>query len=574
MKPRSSARPSARPSDPESSPLSAQSSAPLFANLAALLAALAATGALACIVQTQINLAQLLELGAQVSPATRVWMTLEDLARFGPVMLAIAAAAMLPALLTAQRAAQRWLPTARLAVRAGLYAAGSVAALWTAFWLMRSVIPMPAIAATRELSGHVLLSLSGVGGGVIYALLTSPRLGTKPAADLRARRRNILAGATFVLVPLMIFLAMAPRGDEQPAPVDPASYRVQTVATGLNRPWAVAFLPDGRALVTEMGGRLLTIAPGGARSEIALAGLPPIFHQGGVAGLMDVALDPDFASNGRLYLTMGYGDAGANGVRLVRAKLTGERIEDVRVLFSSTLKPSAGNNGGRLAFLGDGTLVLTLGDGSARREEAQNLSNHLGSLVRLDRDGRPPVDNPFLQQAGAAPEIYSFGHRNVQGIAKDPVTGDLLITEHGPRGGDEINRVVAGGNYGWPLVTGGIDYPFARVSPFTRLDGYLDPILQWTPSIAPSGLAVYDAALFPEWRGDLFVPALRERAVRRVIRSKQGRIVGQQLLLADLNERMRDVRVAPDGAIYVLTDGLDAKLLRLVPPAPAPVVGG
>jgi glucose/arabinose dehydrogenase len=431
---------------------------------------------------------------------------------------------------------------------------------------MRSVIPIPAIAATRELNGHLLLSLTGVIGGVMYAMLSSPQTRTKPKADLRTRRRNILAGTMFVLVPLMLFLAVVPRGGDSPGPVDPASYRVLTVATGLNRPWSVAFLPDGRTLVTEMGGRLLTIAAGGGQSEISLAGLPPIFHRGGVAGLMDVALDPEFAHNGLLYLTMGYGDAGANGVRVVRAKLVGERIEDVRVRFSSTLKASTGNNGGRMAFLGDGTLVLTLGDGGARREEAQNLSNHLGSVVRLDRDGKPPADNPFVQQPGAAPEIYSFGHRNVQGIANDPVTGDLLITEHGPRGGNEINRIVAGGNYGWPLVTGGIDYPFARVSPFTRLDGYLDPILQWTPSIAPSGLAIYDGALFPAWRGDLFVPALKERAVRRVLR-KQGRIIGQQLLLADRNERMRDVRVAPDGSIYVLTDGLEAQLLRLLPPS-------
>ena len=543
------------------------------APLTALLTTLAATGAIACVVQTQINLAQLIELGAQVSPATRAWATLEDLARFGPVMLAIAAAAMVPALMTAQRAAQRWLPTAGVAGRACIYAASSGTALWTAFWLMRAVIPMPAIAATRELSGHVLLSLTGILGGVIYALLTSPQQRANPGADGRTRRRNLLVGTTFVLAPVLIFFAVAPRSGDRPVPVDPASYRVQTVATGLNRPWSVAFLPDGRRLVTEMGGRLLAIAPGGAQSEISLAGLPPIFRQGGVAGLMDVALDPEFDRNGLLYLTMGYGDPGANGVRLVRAKLAGERIEDVRVLFSSTPKPSAGNNGGRMAFLGDGTMVLTLGDGSARREEAQNLSNHLGTLVRLDRDGKPPVDNPFLQQPGAAPEIYSVGHRNVQGIAKAPVTGDLLITEHGPRGGDEINRIVAGGNYGWPLVTGGIDYPFARVSPFTRLDGYLDPILQWTPSIAPSGLAVYGGALFPAWQGDLLVPALRERAVRRVIR-KQGRIVGQQLLLADMNERMRDVRVAPDGSIYVLTDGLDAKLLRLLPPPAPPLPGG
>ena len=282
---------------------------------------------------------------------------------------------------------------------------------------------------------------------------------------------------------------------------------------------------------------------------------------------MDVALDPEFAGNGWLYLTMGYGEPGANGTRLVRARLAGEKVEDVRVLFSSTPKPRAGNNGGRIAFLADKTLVLTLGDGNWRREEAQNPANHLGTLVRLDREGRAPADNPFGRQRGAAPEVYSLGHRNVQGIAVDPATGELLATEHGARGGDEINRIVAGANYGWPLITGGIDYPFARVTPFRRLAAYSEPLLEWTPSIAPSGLAVYDGALFPAWRGDLLVPALKERSIRRVIRDGR-RIVGQQTLLADMNQRMRDVKVGPDGAIYVLTDGVDAQLLRLSPPLP------
>jgi len=193
-----------------------------------------------------------------------------------------------------------------------------------------------------------------------------------------------------------------------------------------------------------------------------------------------------------------------------------------------------------------------------------SLANHLGKEIRLDRGGQVPDDNPFLRHPGAAPEIYSLGHRNAQGIAVDPATGELLITEHGPRGGDEINIVEAGRNYGWPWVTGGIDYSFARVTPFRRLDGYTSPVLEWTPSIAPAGLAIYDGERFPDWQGDLLVPALKERAVRRVLR-KAGQMVGQELLLADLGERMRDVKVAPNGAIYILTDGTDAKLLRLVP---------
>lgn len=529
--------------------------------IAAFLAAAVAAGALASIVQTQIILGQLVEFGAPVTASLRAWTTLEDLARFGPVMVGIAIAALLPAVLVGHLVMRAVPP----AWRAAVFAAASVGGLWVAFWLMRSVIPMPAIPGTRGPLGHVLMSLTGIVGGLLYARLTSPAH-REQQAEARLSWRYAMTAAALVIVPAVSFFAMAPGAGDKPDAVDPASYTVQTVSTGLNRPWSVAFLPDGRTLVTEMGGRLLAIAADGASSEIALDGLPPIFQQGGVIGLMEVALDPQFEQNGWLYLTMGYGEAGANGTRLVRAKLAGDRIEDVRVLFSSTLKQRAGNNGGRIAFLDDGTLVLSLGDGSARREEAQNPANHLGTVVRLDREGKPPADNPFMQRPGTAPEIYSLGHRNAQGIAVDPTTGDLLVTEHGARGGDEINRIVPGGNYGWPVVTGGIDYPFARVTPFHRLEGYQDAVLEWTPSIAPAGLAVYDGALFPEWRGDLLVPALKERAVRRVLRDGR-RIVGQQLLLADLNERMRDVKVAPDGSIYVLTDGIDAKLLRLTPPS-------
>ncbi|MFT3760992.1 PQQ-dependent sugar dehydrogenase [Thauera sp.] len=530
--------------------------------IAAFLAAAVATGAVASIVQTQINLGQLVRIGAPVTASVRAWATLEDLARFGPVMAGIAIVALLLAVLAGHLVLRFTSPAWRKLV----FVVAAVVGLWFVFWLMRSVIPMPALPGTRTALGHALMSLTGIVGGLLYAILTSPNRLTPGVGNRAARWRHAGAVLALLAVPAMLFFAMAPGAGTKPEAVDPASYEIQTVSTGLNRPWSAAFLPDGRVLVTEMGGRLLAIAADGSSSEIALDGLPPIFQQGGVIGLMEVALDPQFDQNGWLYLTMGYGEAGANGTRLVRARLAGSRIEDVRVLFSSTLKPRAGNNGGRIAFLGDGTLVLSLGDGSARREEAQNPANHLGTVVRLDREGRPPADNPFVQQPGVAPEIYSLGHRNAQGIAVDPTTGDLLLTEHGARGGDEVNRIVSGGNYGWPIVTAGIDYPFARVTPFQRLEGYREAELEWTPSIAPAGLAVYDGPLFPEWRGDLLVPALKERAVRRVLRDGR-KIVGQQLLLADLNERMRDVKVAPDGSIYVLTDGVDAKLLRLAPPA-------
>jgi len=525
-------------------------------HLSAFVAAAVVTGAIAAMVQTQINLAELAGLGAPVTASVRGLTTLEDLARFGLVMVGIALSALAPALFAGQRLA-RALPAAW---RAAVLAGASVVGLWVAFWLMRSVIPMPAIPGTRFALGHALMALTGIAGGLVYACLSAPARQSKQGEPWR----HAAVAAALLLVPALLFFSMAPAADDKPAHVDPGTYRVQTVATGLNRPWSIAFLPDGRALVTEMGGRLRAIAANGASSEIALEGLPPLFREGSVAGLMEVALDPEFARNGWIYLTLAHGNAGANGTRLVRARLVGDRIEQVRVLFSSTPKPRAGNNGGRMAFLGDGTLVLSVGDGSARREEAQNPANHLGKVIRLDREGRVPADNPFVRQPGAAPEIYSLGHRNAQGMAVDPATGALLMSEHGARGGDEINRVTAGGNYGWPVVTAGIDYPFARVTPFRRLEGYQDALLEWTPSIAPAGLAVYDGALFPGWRGDLLVPALKERALRRVLRDGE-RIVGQQLLLTELNERLRDVKVAPDGAIHVLTDGLDAKLLRITP---------
>ena len=522
---------------------------------AALLAAAVATGIVASLVQTQVNLGELTALGAVIPPSLRAWTTLQDLAGFGPVMIGISFAALLPAMLAAHAIGR----AAGLARRAPLFVVAAVAGMWAAFWLMLNVIPMPAIAATRGGLEHALMALSGIAGGLVYARMTSP------ARQAAAPRRQVLAAVLMALVPAALFLVTAPGAADRFDAVDPATYRVETVAKGLDRPWSLAFLPDGRLLVTEMAGRLLVIGKDGAKKPIATGGLPPVFQRGGTIGLMDVALDPAFARNGLLYLTMSHGEEGANGTRLVRARLADDRLEDVRTLFSSTPKPRAGNNGGRIAFLLDQTLVLTVGDGNWRREEAQNVANHLGTVVRLDRDGRAPPDNPFLGRPGAAPEVYSLGHRNPQGIAVDPATGELLLTEHGARGGDEINRIVAGKNYGWPLVTAGIDYPFGQVTPFSRLAGFEAPLLEWTPSIAPGGLAVYRGDRFPAWRGDLLVPALRGRALHRVVRDG-GRIVGQQTLLTELNQRMRDVKVGPDGAIYVLTDGVGASLLRLTHP--------
>ena len=243
----------------------------------------------------------------------------------------------------------------------------------------------------------------------------------------------------------------------------------------------------------------------------------------------------------------------------------GDELLDVEVLFTAQpLKRGAAHYGGRIAFLADKTLVLTLGDGFDWREEAQNRANHLGKIVRLNRDGSVPPDNPLVGQADAAAEIYSLGHRNVQGIFFDAEHGRLYSHEHGPRGGDELNLIQPGQNYGWPLATFGIDYSGARISPYTELPGLVAPLLHWTPSLAPSSLTLYRGALFPEWQGDLFVSTLAERSVRR-IRVRDGMLAGEEVLFEELGERIRDVRSGPDGALYLLTDSAEGRLLRVVP---------
>ncbi|KAB7629783.1 PQQ-dependent sugar dehydrogenase [Stenotrophomonas rhizophila] len=513
------------------------------------LAASLATAAVASLMQTQINLHALTQLGLEVSWQARAAVTVEDLARFGPVMVGFSLAGGVLALgLQAglRRLGLSALPCALLA---------SLVGLAIVLALLRSVIPMPAIAAIREMPGLAVLSLCGLVGGYVSHTLTAravrgPRL---------HRGLAYLLSACLVLLPLASFLLMHPK-PERSQPPAASGYQATIVADGLQWPWSLAELPDGRLLVTEMAGQLKVIDRAGDRVGVNLSKIPAGYQQERVIGLMDIALSPDFEKDHRIYLTQGYRDPRGVGVRLIRSALNfagGEwSIDQVEILFESTPKPSDGNNGGRLAFLDTHTLLMTVGDGSARREEAQNQSNSLGKVMRISL---APSAN------GAA--IYTSGHRNPQGIVRDPFTGAVYVSEHGPRGGDELNRLRPGGNYGWPLVSHGIDYPFARVSPFTHHQGFEDPEVIWSPSIAPSGLAVYQGALFQGWQGDFLVPALRERSVRRLVRDGD-RVVRQELLLGELGERIRDVKVAGDGSIYALTDGVDGKLLRMVPRDP------
>jgi len=352
--------------------------------------------------------------------------------------------------------------------------------------------------------------------------------------------------------------------------VNPATaqreYQIETLTEGLQYPWALAFLPDGRMLVTERVGRLRMIEADGELRDEPIDGVP-MGYQDTQAGLMHVTLDPDFGTSSWVYLTLAYGKDSANNTRLIRGRLVEDRLEEVETLFDAHPAKTGGSHyGGRIAFLPDKTLILTLGDGFDYREEAQNLDNHLGTLVRLTREGKAPEDNPFHGRTGMANEVYSYGHRNVQGIAYDRKNDRLLINEHGPKGGDEINLIEAGSNYGWPLATFGLDYTGAQVSPFESQPETVAPLLHWTPSIAPSALAVYDGALFPAWQGDLLNAALASKEVRRV-RFVEGQPAEQETLFAELDERIRDVQVGPDGAIYLLTDGPEGRLLKVTPTA-------
>lgn len=334
-------------------------------------------------------------------------------------------------------------------------------------------------------------------------------------------------------------------------------FRVETVANGLDYPWSIAFLPDGDLLVTELGGQLRRVSDGIAGSP--LAGVPPVYRKG-QGGLFDIVLDPDFARSGQIFLSYAEGPPDSNALAVLRARLTPDSLADVQVIYRAAPRKSTPvHYGGRMAFLPDQTLLVTVGDGFDYREAAQDQHSDLGKTLRMTTDGRPPPNPPFPDR----PHVFSYGHRNAQGllVAAD---GTLYLHEHGPRGGDEINILAPGQNYGWPAVSHGVDYSGARISPFTHWQGMVAPLLVWTPSIAPSGFALYTGDLFPHWQGDLFVGALAARELRRVD-LENGQVAGQESLLGDLGARIRDVRNGPDGALYVVTDGAEGRILKLVP---------
>ena len=336
---------------------------------------------------------------------------------------------------------------------------------------------------------------------------------------------------------------------------------VATIAEGLEHPWGMTFLPDGRILVTERPGRLRIVSADGAMSA-PVAGVPEVFAKG-QGGLLDVALDPDFATAPWVYLSYSEPGEGGGGTSVARGRFQDDALVDVEVIFRQSPKLESGQHfGSRLVFDRANRLYVTTGD-RGTQPNVQPLDLGQGKIFRIERDGSIPADNPFVGRDGAQPAIWSYGHRNVQGAALHPVTGALWQTEHGARGGDELNIPQPGKNYGWPVITLGVNYNGMPIGEGkTEADGMEQPMHQWTPSIAPSGLAFYTADRFPAWQGNLFVGAL---AFQRVVRLELDgdRVVREEALLTDLGERIRDVRQGPDGYLYLLTDAAQGKLLRV-----------
>ena len=344
-----------------------------------------------------------------------------------------------------------------------------------------------------------------------------------------------------------------------------ARFRVIEITDKLRHPWGMAFLPDGDLLVTERPGRLRRINDTGLEPA-SVAGVPKVFARG-QGGLLDVALHPDFAENRWLYLSYSAGRGRAVRTTVMRARLGPDGLAEQTVIFETSPPGRTDKHfGSRLAFGADGLLYVTLGERGERRR-AQELGDHNGSVLRLNADGTIPEDNPFAGTPGAKPEIYSYGHRNPQGLAVQPETGLVFAHEHGPRGGDELNLIEAGVNYGWPTISHGREYTGGKIGVGSSAEGLAQPLWIWTPSIAPSGMSFYEGDAFPAWQGDLLVGALKYELVVR-LEIENGRVVGEERLLERRLGRIRDVRTGPDGLVYVLTDERSGVLYRLEPVAP------
>ncbi|MEQ8689696.1 MAG: PQQ-dependent sugar dehydrogenase [Pseudomonadales bacterium] len=355
-----------------------------------------------------------------------------------------------------------------------------------------------------------------------------------------------------LLFPALLLAALTQHSAAAPQP----AYQLETVVAEIDSPWSMDFLPDGRALVTQLGGELRILD--GDQLSAPVAGVPEVFYAG-QGGLFDVLVDPGFMDNQTIYLSYAAGNSEANATTVARAILNGAALSDVAVIYAAVpTKYAPLHYGGRMLWMDDGHLLLTTGDGFDFREKAQSTGNHFGKTIRIATAAtNADSQAPFSE----APLVWSIGHRNPQGLASG-ADGTIYLHEHGPKGGDEVNVIVPGRNYGWPAITYGKDYNGANVSPFTAHPSMEQPIHTWTPSIAPSGLMVYQGNQFPAWRGDLFVGALVDQEVRR-LDLQNGKVVAEDAPFSEISERVRDIREGPDGSIYVLTDGPQGAIYRI-----------
>ena len=355
----------------------------------------------------------------------------------------------------------------------------------------------------------------------------------------------------FLLVALGLLSILSPPAE--------ADYVIELIAEDLNFPWALEFLDDRELLVTELGGTLRHIDLERHINE-PISGAPSVYRAG-QGGLFDVLRHPDFIENKQIYLSYASGDEASNSTNVAKATWSKGGLTNLEVIFEATPpKYAALHYGGRLAWLPDKTLLLTTGDGFDFREKAQDRATHFGKTIRMNENGNPVKDSPYTEN----PYIYSYGHRNSQGLAVS--AGGLIYQhEHGPKGGDEVNLIEQGKNYGWPAITHGLDYNGAYVSPFKEMHGMTQPLHIWTPSIAPSGLAIYEAELFPDWKGNLFVGSLNDKNVKRLVLKGNRVIVREEAVFKEVGNRVRDVRVSPRGEIYIITDGEKGAIFRVSP---------
>jgi len=373
--------------------------------------------------------------------------------------------------------------------------------------------------------------------------------------------------AAAILVAVSSLIATGTRGEQPVFGSSAGELEVRTISRGLVNPWALAFLPDGTMLVTERPGRMRVVTPEGQLSP-PLKGVPGVFASG-QGGLLDVITDKSFAQNRTIYFCFAERADGGGRTAVARARLDDSkgRLDEVKVIFRQQGPLSSGNHYGcRIAQANDGNLFVTLGEHFTYRDQAQTLDNHLGKIIRIAPDGSVPADNPFAGRSDAKAEIWSYGHRNEQGLAINPATGELWEIEHGPRGGDEVNVIGKGKNYGWPVIGYGIDYSGAKIHDSTAKEGMEQPVKYWVPSIAPSGMAFYTGKLFPKWSGSLFTGALAGAMLVRLTLDGNA-VTAEERLLRNLHERIRDVRQGPDGALWLLTDSSNGRVLRVTPAA-------